>query len=273
MMRDLLIGASVVTLCACSGRASSPQPTEPEAAVAPAAPVAAPAATPGVSWGQPGQTVADQAPVTLRSRVRLAAQPDNDEPAFEVGSPLLLAYQIQNTGAAPLSIWHAGFWPNHRIRVRDASGVEPPLTDFGRTVVAAFSPRGPRDKNVEWPLAPGAIDSSEGGYDLTKLYQLSEPGAYTVEVDYQEEVLVRSNRLRFWLLPVGAAEPLSRLDSWDKEECDVAERPAAYPGRVASGETNGYLETQKQALAALGVEVVWDPGSRRYRVKAVAPVN
>jgi len=172
-----------------------------------ATPAGGPVATAGVPWGEAGRQVAENTPVSLRSRVRLAAHPDDTEPAVEVGATLLLLYEMQNDGASPISIWHAGFWPNHRILVSNAKGEAAPLTPFGKTAMESFDPRGVRDKNVEWPLEAGAIDASEGAYDLNKLYELPVPGRYTVRVDYEEEMLVRSNTLPFWLLPVGAAEP------------------------------------------------------------------
>lgn len=273
-MKRISFFTIAICLTACSGRTPHKASPQPEAGVAPAEPPAAAAqVSGGVPWGEAGRQVEAQTPVSLRSRVRLAARPDDTEPAVEVGASLLLIYEIQNNGSSPVGIWHSGFWPNHRILVRDAKGEEAPLTPFGKTAVEAFDPRGAREKNVEWPLEPGAIDATEGAYDLAKLYELTLPGRYSVRVDYEEEILVRSNTLTFWLLPVGAAEPLAKLESWDREECDVAERPAAYPGRVASGETNGYLDTQKAALRELGVEVRWDAAALHYRVQAIKPTQ
>jgi len=57
---------------------------------------------------------------------------------------------------------------------------------------------------------------------------------------------------------------LGKLNSWDGEECDIHERPEAYPDRVASGESNGWIDTHKEGLAKLGYEVAWDAKVRRY---------
>lgn len=60
---------------------------------------------------------------------------------------------------------------------------------------------------------------------------------------------------------------LERLNEWCAsypDECDVAERPEAHPQRVPSGETGGWLRSQRAALSDVGLEVVWDPRARRF---------
>lgn len=67
--------------------------------------------------------------------------------------------------------------------------------------------------------------------------------------------------------PAEAQPILDDLNRWcagQGDECDVAERRDAYPGRVASGETNGWISAHREQLAALGVTVVWDVGRRRF---------
>ena len=68
--------------------------------------------------------------------------------------------------------------------------------------------------------------------------------------------------------PAAALPILDELNRWcagQGDECDVAERGRdAYPDRVASGETNGWILDHRERLAALGVPVVWDAGRRRF---------
>jgi hypothetical protein len=202
----------------------------------------------------------------VRARVFVAAAPTDPEPVTEIGSPVRISYEVENTSGVPVKLWHAGFWPNHRIVVTDPSGAAPPLTPQGKAGFDAFSPRGPRDKNVEWIIPPQKVDKSEGDYDLTDLADLSAPGRYTVRIDYEEDIAFSSNTLPFWRLRAGGRAPLNRLDGWDKDELDTLERPAAHSEQTASGETRSFVAAQKDELHRLGVEVVWDPSARRYRI-------
>ena len=81
-------------------------------------------------------------------------------------------------------MWHSGFWPNHLILVKDADGKEPPLTAFGRQCRKAFSPGGERGKNFPVKVAAGGEDAAYEKYDLTRHFDLSAPGRYTVRASY-----------------------------------------------------------------------------------------
>ncbi len=63
---------------------------------------------------------------------------------------------------------------------------------------------------------------------------------------------------------------LERLNRWDKDELDVVETPAAHRGRVASGETGGWVSSHKAELHALGYAVKWERAKRRYVLAAGA---
>jgi len=63
---------------------------------------------------------------------------------------------------------------------------------------------------------------------------------------------------------------LEHLNSWDKGELNIAERPRAHKGRIASGETNGWIGSHKDMLRAIGYEVRWDPAGGRYLMKGRA---
>ena len=71
--------------------------------------------------------------------------------------------------------------------------------------------------------------------------------------------------------PASLAEAeLARLNRWcaGQDDCDVSERPGAYPGRVAHGETNGFILSSRERLAALGAGAAWDPRARRFVLTA-----
>jgi len=163
----------------------------------------------------------------------MEALPHDRIPHLEFGGPVKLRYEKKNVGKEELSVWHCGFWLNHRIRLLHYDRSEVPLTKLGKEGRDAFSPRGLRDKNVQWPIEPGKIDATEGGYDLRELFEISAPGRYRVKVEYEDDVRVVSNTLTFWLLPGEAAAAFIKINEWDKGECDVSERPNSHPGRVA----------------------------------------
>jgi RNA polymerase sigma factor (sigma-70 family) len=117
----------------------------------------------------------------LRAKVTLAKN------TFDVGEAVLVKYVVKNVSREEQTLWHSGFWPNHQVVVRDAAGKEPPLTEFGGRCRKAFSPGGERWKNVAVKVALGAEDAAYEQYDLTKLYDLSRPGRYTVEYVYEEK--------------------------------------------------------------------------------------
>lgn len=117
----------------------------------------------------------------LRGKVSLVRQ------KFRIGDPIIAAYAVKNVSKADLVLWHSGFWPNHQVLVRDAAGKEPPLTPLGKQCRNAFAPGGGRGKNVPWKVEAGKEDSTEGAYDLTKLYDLGNPGRYTVQYIYEEK--------------------------------------------------------------------------------------
>jgi len=105
---------------------------------------------------------------------------------FKAGEPIQVRYTKTNVSAKPLSVWHSGFWPNHRIRVCDQLGELAPLTEAGKARFKAFAPGGARDKNFPMEMAPGKDDATEGNYNLLELYDLKKPGLYSVQYLYEE---------------------------------------------------------------------------------------
>jgi RNA polymerase sigma factor (sigma-70 family) len=132
----------------------------------------------------------------LRARVSLLRD------KFTVGDPIEASYLVKNVSKEEQTLWHSGFWPNHQVIVRDLAGKEPPLTDFGRQARRAFSPGGERTKNFPVKVPPGGEDATEGKLDLLRLYDLSNPGLYSVQYIYEEkqggwEGRLPSNVVRF----------------------------------------------------------------------------
>jgi hypothetical protein len=115
----------------------------------------------------------------LRARVTIAQH------HYAVGEPIQAKYVVKNVSKVKQTLWHSGFWPNHLILVRDAQGKKPLLTPEGRLRRRAFAPVGEWSKKIPWTLQPGAEDATEGNYDLTTLFDLSNPGRYTVQYLYE----------------------------------------------------------------------------------------
>ena len=108
---------------------------------------------------------------------------------FTPDKPISVSYTVKNLATMPTRIWHSGFWANHQIRVCDQNGKLVALRDFGRERFKAFSPGGARDKNFPVDIKPGGEDKSNGTIDMqdiTRLYDLSSPGIYSVQALYEE---------------------------------------------------------------------------------------
>jgi hypothetical protein len=129
----------------------------------------------------PANDEADDGPVDgLRSRIRMEAS------AHLVGAPLLVWYTVENTGTEPATVWHSGFWPNHRITVLDQSGNPVPRTELGNRVDRAFAPGGLREKATPVAIQPGTLDDRWEPIDLTQYFRLNKPGKYTVQFRYED---------------------------------------------------------------------------------------
>jgi hypothetical protein len=66
--------------------------------------------------------------------------------------------------------------------------------------------------------------------------------------------------------PFEVREIIKKLNSWDKEELDVLERPDKHPGRIASGETKGWVDVHKQKLKGFGFTAQWDTDKKSYEL-------
>ncbi len=200
----------------------------------------------------------------LSLHVTLASAPGDPAPAVALGEKMIFNFELKNTSSKPQTVRHCGFWPNHRVRLLADDETELTLTEKGRTTRSVWGDCG--GKNAPWTIPAGETDNTEGGYDLTTLFEISDPGRYTLAVDWRDHGQTSSVRLPIWVLPKAAKQALDRLNSWDPEELDVAQRPGAYPQRAASGETNGWISSNQEFLNDYGVYVAWDGPARKFKV-------
>lgn len=126
----------------------------------------------------------------------LAASLAAERLTFPAGQPVEVCYRIKNVSEKEQILWNCGFWPNHRLVMTDAAGVEVPLTEAGQLMQSAFDPTGPRRKNIPVRLAPAGIDAQLPKLDLRQLFKL-ESGTYRIRCLYHDgAVQVWSNSLR-----------------------------------------------------------------------------
>jgi hypothetical protein len=101
------------------------------------------------------------------------------------GEALIVEYRVKNTSSQPQTVWHCGFWPNHKLIVTDGQSKEVPLTKKGRAARAAFAPEGPRRKNVSVILSPQQVDTGYDPVDLSHYFNLQK-GTIHIRCLYQE---------------------------------------------------------------------------------------
>lgn len=130
------------------------------------------AANVNVEWGKEANG--------LRSRIWA------DKLRFDKTEPILIHYAIQNASAKPATVWHSGFWPNHRIDVTGPDGQPAKFADGGEARWTAFTPGGMREKNAPFTLQPGTIDDAYVAYNLRDIFALAARGEYRVRYVYQE---------------------------------------------------------------------------------------
>jgi uncharacterized protein (TIGR03067 family) len=203
----------------------------------------------------------------LRARVSFAKE------KFPAGEPIAVKYVVTNVSQQEQTLWHSGFWPNHLIIVHDAAGMDAPLTAFGRQCRQAFSPGGERGKNAPVRVPAGGEDAAYEKYDLTKLYDLSMPGRYTVQYVYEEKQggwvgKLPSNEAAFEVLRPGkkraglAADESKLQGLWLATELDGAGQPAARGAR----EFRMLVKGDKIVLESKG-----EKREYRFKLRSVPP--
>ncbi len=149
-------------------------------------------------WGDNGLVVATGAPVAVRARIFFVDWPGTSRANFKAGDSIKVAFRVRNDGVEPVTLHHAGLWPNHLVELVDhPGGSQTPLTEFGYQTRSSYSPRGERQKNAQFEVAPAAIDEGEANIDLTRLFDLSRPGLYSLRIRYEEDIRLNSNQLEF----------------------------------------------------------------------------
>lgn len=94
--------------------------------------------------------------------------------------------RITNGGETPIGVRHAGFWPNHVVILRDASGKELPLTKRGIAFrKGTMEDYLNRDHNELFTLRVGEVSDGGSNLNLQAMYA-PKPGTYSLTVEYLE---------------------------------------------------------------------------------------
>ena len=175
----LILALLVPVACSCP---SAPAEKKQTAEAAPKAQVV-----------KPATSAADLKPVAKKTLVwgmpvkGLSANVTMVKSDYKVGEAIPIIYTKMNiTMDQKIDVWDAGFWPNHKIFVRDANGNDVDSTAKGEELFKAFAPGGSRDKNVKITLDPRMTRSPLERYNLAELFKLDTPGTYSVQVVYEE---------------------------------------------------------------------------------------
>lgn len=110
----------------------------------------------------------------------LACSISAEKMTYHPGESIPVRFDLKNVSDKPLTVWHCGFWPNHRWIVQDTTGKDLKLTAHGRLCRDCYGPNTPRRKNAPFVVQPGKTDASFGPYDLRKHFEI--PDGITIHV-------------------------------------------------------------------------------------------
>jgi hypothetical protein len=118
---------------------------------------------------------------------------------FAPGAPVVVRFAIRNAGDADRMVVHGGFWPDNRVDVFRGDDLAP-LRPYGEGRRSSFGAP-TREKTASQVLRPKEIDEAWTPIDLGKLFDLSEPGRYRVQVVHRTARPATSNELHFEVRP------------------------------------------------------------------------
>jgi hypothetical protein len=130
-----------------------------------------------------------------------------DEAVVKAGSKIRLLIDSKNTSARAILVWEESKNPRiidmqFRTYVRDENGNAPPETKWGRTARTGKDETGREilmtGGYYEHYVQPG--ESTTDVIELSGLYDLSQPGSYTVHIERSDDkgnVVFKSNIVTF----------------------------------------------------------------------------
>jgi hypothetical protein len=153
-----------------------------------------------------GQSSKTLAPLPIVASTRLQLVAEVEAPTPKIGDPIILKLRLVNTSSKPVSFLVTWDERDYQALIVDASGKEPPKTAFGEK---SYDPRTPLFRSETVTLGSG--QDLKVDLDITKVFQLTQPGAYSAVVmrkvfgETKEDQLARdertfSNRVSFTIV-------------------------------------------------------------------------
>ncbi|MBI2919736.1 MAG: hypothetical protein HYY18_01475 [Planctomycetes bacterium] len=102
-----------------------------------------------------------------------------------LGSKIPVSFAVRNDSDAPVEVWHADDWVNHRLVLAGPDGKAVDRTETGEGALKRFG-SGDRDRNESVDLAPGAWDEQLKGVDLGEHFKIEAPGRYELRIEYSD---------------------------------------------------------------------------------------
>jgi hypothetical protein len=103
-----------------------------------------------------------------------------DQAQIKSGEAAKLHVKLTNASGRPLTVTETSMERQFEIRVTDARGQEPPLTEQGKNLRGKGKFPIEIYRNFQLTLAPGEV--VKGDEDISQIYSLAVPGAYQATV-------------------------------------------------------------------------------------------
>lgn len=121
-----------------------------------------------------------------------------DRPVYQIGQPIVLSVDLRNMGTHEAIIGMSAYERSaFSITIAGASGRVVSMTPLGKTL---FAPPVAVSANAAIRLAPGATFYYR--FHLAELYDLSQPGSYTVNVSHTFSPFIPSGPFRLAAGPI-----------------------------------------------------------------------
>jgi HEAT repeat protein len=145
------------------------------------------------------------------AKAGLACSISAEKTTYRPGEPIPVRFDLNNVSEKSITVWHCGFWPNHKWIVQDEAGRDLRLTGRGRLCRDRYGPDTPRRKNAPFVVQPDNLDASYGPYDLREHFEIPDDATIHVRCVYLHNaagkwVEISSNTLALKVERPAAAE-------------------------------------------------------------------
>jgi hypothetical protein len=124
-----------------------------------------------------GQVAQRSRPLPIKASTRLQLTATADPPSVRPGETLTLKLLVKNVTQKTMTVVDNGVYNDYELVVTDASGKEPPKTEFGRSLAEEATAVRSTTRDIE----PGEV--IQAALEITRIYDLKMPGVYYVRAD------------------------------------------------------------------------------------------